>query len=517
MRFFSAQAGRLRSPALGSALRIGLVGALLLGFGGCANFTAVGKGGKALMEHHYQAEAGKVVRAMRTRPARPPATPPKPPVAPAPAASKPVKVEVAADTKEIVAVFSIEAKGLKVDAGLLDRLTDYLAGQIAAADTYQVVPRAQLKQRLTKQRKASYKSCVDQSCQIDIGRELAAQKSLATKIVQLGSRCMVITTLYDLKRAAAERGATTKGGCSEDQLVASLETVVKRLRKKSAATALVRPRVTPGMFVDSIPRGAEVWLDGKKLARKTPMTMGGLKLGKHQLLLKHGLLRFKQTIAVKGNSYLQLKPTLVPLMGRLEVLSDPAGAEVQIDGRVVGRTPWIGLLPPGPVKVEVVTPDGTRQQKQLLLVAGRRDLASFKTGGVASPPKQPEKADTPSGGGYPLWGKLVLGLAAGAAAGAAVLYGVGLSEGNSAYDEYQKSSEVGQIEARRTEVEGAQTKLLIGHILVGVAGASLVAGIVAAFYSGGEESQSKSGKSATRVSLSPTTGGAYFGISGVLP
>ena len=100
----------------------------------------------------------------------------------------------AAESKEIVAVFTVEAKGLKLDAGLLDRLTDYLAGQIAAGDAYQVVPRAQLKERLTKQRKASYKSCVDQSCQIEIGRELAAQKSLATKLVQLGSRCMVIAS-----------------------------------------------------------------------------------------------------------------------------------------------------------------------------------------------------------------------------------------------------------------------------------------------------------------------------------
>ena len=204
----------------------------------------------------------------------------------------------AAETKEIVAVFTVEAKGLKVDAGLLDRLTDYLAGQIAAADTYQVVPRAQLKQRLTKQRKASYKSCVDQSCQIEIGRELAAQKSLATKIVQLGSRCMVIATLYDLKRAAAERGATAKGGCSEDQLVASLETVVKRLGKRSATTALVAPRITPAtpavvsgsgkvtVDVETEPAGAEVFVDGQSRGR-TPLRLALAKGGRFGLSLEH--------------------------------------------------------------------------------------------------------------------------------------------------------------------------------------------------------------------------------------
>jgi hypothetical protein len=41
---------------------------------------------------------------------------------------------------------------------------------------------------LTEKKKQSYSVCYDSACQIDIGKEVAAQKSLATKIVLAGKR-----------------------------------------------------------------------------------------------------------------------------------------------------------------------------------------------------------------------------------------------------------------------------------------------------------------------------------------
>lgn len=136
-----------------------------------------------------------------------------------------------AAARTIVAVFDIEDKGANLAAALRTRLSDYLAMRLAALKKYKVVPRDQLKARLAQQKKSSYKSCYAQSCQIEIGKELAAQKSLATAIMRLGTRCTVSAVLYDLKSAASEGGATASGGCSEDNIVTSLEGVVKQLAK----------------------------------------------------------------------------------------------------------------------------------------------------------------------------------------------------------------------------------------------------------------------------------------------
>lgn len=136
---------------------------------------------------------------------------------------------VAAAPPPIVAVFPIEERGTNLGADKLDRLAAYLAAQLAASGHLRIVPREQVKQRLRAQKLSSYKSCYDKSCQVTIGRELAAQKSIALQLLRIGSFCVLSASLFDLRQAATERGATARGGCSEDSIVESIERVAKQL------------------------------------------------------------------------------------------------------------------------------------------------------------------------------------------------------------------------------------------------------------------------------------------------
>lgn len=131
--------------------------------------------------------------------------------------------------KPVVAVFDFKARGIKVHKETLVSLTDYLAAQLAGTGAFAVVPRGQIKRRLARQKVASYRRCYDQSCQIAIGRELAAAKSLAPTLMRLGRRCVVTLTLYDLRRAATDRAATVEGGCSEGDFTASVRAAVDKL------------------------------------------------------------------------------------------------------------------------------------------------------------------------------------------------------------------------------------------------------------------------------------------------
>ena len=141
-----------------------------------------------------------------------------------------------ADARQpIVAVFNVEAKGVALTDETLDRLSDYLGSTLVATGRYQIVPRSQIKSRLGQQKQDSYKRCYEQSCQIDIGRELAAQKALTTQLIKLGTSCRISLTLYDLKTSTAESAATGSAECTEDALVTALETAVKQLTPASAA------------------------------------------------------------------------------------------------------------------------------------------------------------------------------------------------------------------------------------------------------------------------------------------
>jgi len=133
-----------------------------------------------------------------------------------------------AQDRPIVAVFQIEDRSGKLDAKTLDQLTDYL-GSLMARKGYQVVPRSQLRERLLEAKKGSYKACYDESCQIEVGKELAAQKSLASQVLKLGSQCMVTVNLFDLKRSASDGAGTASGRCEVDEVVGSLKKAVDDL------------------------------------------------------------------------------------------------------------------------------------------------------------------------------------------------------------------------------------------------------------------------------------------------
>ncbi|HUU03717.1 MAG TPA: hypothetical protein VM425_19945 [Myxococcota bacterium] len=128
----------------------------------------------------------------------------------------------------IVAVFDVEDCGAGIDEKVLGNLTDYLSAMLIEGG-YQVIPRTQIRERLAAAKKGSYKKCFDQSCQIELGRELAAQKSLATKVLKIGSECRVTGTLYDLKRAAAERAATVASACGGNDLLKAVEEIAHKL------------------------------------------------------------------------------------------------------------------------------------------------------------------------------------------------------------------------------------------------------------------------------------------------
>jgi hypothetical protein len=182
----------------------------------------------------------------------------------------------------VLAVFEVEDQTKKLRPGAVQQLTSYLSARFAAGGAFRVIPSSQLKERLVQQKRDSYKGCYDQKCQIDIGRELAADRSVSTQIIQLGSKCAVLSTLYDLKQAATERSASEKSGCAQDDLVAALEKVVEALKGQSAAAS---PVVRDGILaVRSEPLGAAVFVDGQRMGE----TPGEIKIapGMHSVRLE---------------------------------------------------------------------------------------------------------------------------------------------------------------------------------------------------------------------------------------
>lgn len=136
---------------------------------------------------------------------------------------------LAGEAAPVVAVFEIENRGSPLSKDERLALTDYLGTKLGERGRYQIIPRQEIKKRLVEQKAASYKQCYDQSCQIEVGREMAAQFTVSASISKVGRTCIITAAIYDLKKAATHKTGTAKGPCTADDLLEAVERIAQKL------------------------------------------------------------------------------------------------------------------------------------------------------------------------------------------------------------------------------------------------------------------------------------------------
>jgi hypothetical protein len=129
----------------------------------------------------------------------------------------------------VLAVFDIEDVTKQLKEQELNQLQDFLETRLTELAGFKIVPREQLKDRLQEQKTASYRKCYDEACQIELGKEVAAGKSLSSRILRVGSTCVVTSKLFDLKTATSEKAASARVACNPDGLLDGMDQLAKQL------------------------------------------------------------------------------------------------------------------------------------------------------------------------------------------------------------------------------------------------------------------------------------------------
>lgn len=127
-----------------------------------------------------------------------------------------------------VAVFDVESRAPRVSPALAEKLTGYLRAQLAVRGK-QLLPTPALEHALSSAAARSHRACYDQSCQIEIGREIAAEKVLTTRIHNLEASCSIASMEVDLTRLLIDRAAVWTGDCDETSLADGLDAIAEEL------------------------------------------------------------------------------------------------------------------------------------------------------------------------------------------------------------------------------------------------------------------------------------------------
>ena len=166
----------------------------------------------------------------RTSPPPPPSPPPsKPPSKAAALTTTASPPPLAPGRQYVVAVFELEDGSGQLKKDVRGQLTEYLSALLAQKGSYSVVPMNQIRERLRQSKAESYKDCYDESCQIEIGKAVAAEGVITTKLLKIGSVCALTSTLFDLRREATARAAAADTDCATSALLGAMRTIAQRL------------------------------------------------------------------------------------------------------------------------------------------------------------------------------------------------------------------------------------------------------------------------------------------------
>ena len=270
------------------------------------------------------------------------------------------------EKKPKVAVMEIEDKSGKLSASLLENAAEALRTEIGATNKFILISKDRQRKAMIKgEKKESWKDCYDQSCRIELGQALTADRILTGIITYFGKQYTLTAELIDLAKEATVKTAKAEFDGSEEGLAEAIKSIAAQIAgKKTGGSSFKEGKIGEQVEewdigqgeetivkFESEPTGATVRVDGKLLCQQTPCSKM-LTQGKHEITMElENYLAKTKTGGVKKGT--QITWTLEPDFGYLSVESEPAGIEVTLDGKSIGKTP-INKVPlsPGPHQVE---------------------------------------------------------------------------------------------------------------------------------------------------------------------
>ena len=96
---------------------------------------------------------------------------------------------------------------------------------------------------------------------------------------------------------------------------------------------------TGDLIISSDHSGALVEIDGKRIPGETPLTLKAFSSGEHRIIVRKGMWYGAQKITVVPGDVSRVTIRMQDGKGTLKVFSDPPGAQIVIDGKIIGTTP----------------------------------------------------------------------------------------------------------------------------------------------------------------------------------
>jgi len=133
---------------------------------------------------------------------------------------------------------------------------------------------------------------------------------------------------------------------------------------------LNRPLWAAEFLINGHPQDATIYIDNQERG-VAPLSVKNIKPGVHHLLIKKlGHLSDEQTVNVTHNQNVRIDFDLLPYAGILRATSDLDPCDIEVDGKWIGKTPFIGEIAIGKRIIEVKRKGYQSVREQMQVGAG---------------------------------------------------------------------------------------------------------------------------------------------------
>jgi TolB-like protein len=237
--------------------------------------------------------------------------------------------------KTNIAVIDLNSHG-GLTQSEISSLSDRLRSLLVRTNAFDVVDRGQMEEIL-KEQGFQMSGCTSAECAIEAGQILGVEEMITGSIGKIGRLYTIDIVLIDVETARIIKSITRDYQGEIEGLVALMQSITNELSglQKSPPPPAQKTRIT----VNSNPNNSEVYIDNR-LIGKTPINQHDISPGEHQLKIqKSGYAPHEEKINIEAG---KTKPYSIGLkkIFTLKINSVPADAEVYVNGKKVGVTPF---------------------------------------------------------------------------------------------------------------------------------------------------------------------------------
>ncbi len=241
--------------------------------------------------------------------------------------------------KPHIAVLNLDAVGVTQEVALT--LSDRLRTELAQTNAFVLVERNQM-DKILKEQGFELSGCTTDACAIEAGRLLNVQEICVGSVGKIGNLYTVSLRLINVETGQVIKTVSEDCPCPiEDVLTRSMHNAALKL------AGLLPAQTTPltgKLAIRSQPAQARIFIDGKDYGQ-TPDTVS-LPAGKHTLILrKNRFESARKIVKILARQTQSVQIILKPL-ATLLITSEPAGAQIEINGQKRGQTPLNTVVPP---------------------------------------------------------------------------------------------------------------------------------------------------------------------------